>query len=33
MFLFKTGIAALHEAFGSEYEEYKKRTWKLFPGF
>jgi protein-S-isoprenylcysteine O-methyltransferase Ste14 len=24
---------ALHEAFGSEYEEYKKWTWKLFPGF
>jgi protein-S-isoprenylcysteine O-methyltransferase Ste14 len=24
---------ALQEAFGSEYEEYKKRTWKLFPGF
>jgi protein-S-isoprenylcysteine O-methyltransferase Ste14 len=24
---------ALLEAFGSEYEEYKIRTWKLFPGF
>lgn len=24
---------ALQEAFGSEYEEYKKRTWMLFPGF
>jgi len=24
---------ALQAAFGSEYEEYKKRTWKLFPGF
>lgn len=24
---------ALQEAFGSEYEEYKKRTWKLLPGF
>jgi protein-S-isoprenylcysteine O-methyltransferase Ste14 len=24
---------ALQEAFGSEYEEYKKGTWKLFPGF
>jgi len=24
---------ALQEAFGYEYEEYKKRTWKLFPGF
>ena len=24
---------ALQTAFGSEYEEYKKRTWKLFPGF
>jgi protein-S-isoprenylcysteine O-methyltransferase Ste14 len=24
---------ALKEAFGSEYEEYKKRTWKLLPGF
>lgn len=24
---------ALQSAFGSEYEEYKKRTWKLFPGF
>ncbi len=23
---------ALQEAFGSDYEEYKKRTWKLFPG-
>lgn len=23
---------ALQEAFGSEYEEYKKSTWKLFPG-
>ena len=23
---------ALQEAFGSEYEEYKKRTWKLLPG-
>jgi protein-S-isoprenylcysteine O-methyltransferase Ste14 len=23
----------LQEAFGFEYEEYKKRTWKLFPGF
>jgi protein-S-isoprenylcysteine O-methyltransferase Ste14 len=24
---------ALQEAFDSEYEEYKKKTWKLFPGF
>jgi protein-S-isoprenylcysteine O-methyltransferase Ste14 len=24
---------ALQEAFGSEYEEYKNRTHKLFPGF
>ena len=24
---------ALEEAFGSQYEEYKKRTWKLFPGY
>ena len=24
---------ALREAFGSDYEEYEKRTWKLFPGF
>lgn len=24
---------ALQAAFGSDYEEYKKRTWKLFPGF
>lgn len=24
---------ALQAAFGPEYEEYKKRTWKLFPGF
>jgi protein-S-isoprenylcysteine O-methyltransferase Ste14 len=24
---------ALKEAFGSEYEEYKKSTWKLFPIF
>ena len=24
---------ALQEAFGSEYEEYKNRTYKLFPGF
>jgi len=24
---------ALQAAFGSEYEEYKKKTWKLFPGF
>lgn len=24
---------ALRAAFGPEYEEYKKRTWKLFPGF
>jgi protein-S-isoprenylcysteine O-methyltransferase Ste14 len=24
---------ALQEAFGSDYGEYKKRTWKLFPGF
>jgi protein-S-isoprenylcysteine O-methyltransferase Ste14 len=24
---------ALEDAFGSQYEEYKKRTWKLFPGF
>lgn len=24
---------ALLDAFGSDYEEYKKRTWKLFPGF
>jgi protein-S-isoprenylcysteine O-methyltransferase Ste14 len=24
---------ALQEAFGSEYEEYKKKTWELFPGF
>jgi hypothetical protein len=24
---------ALQAAFGSEYEEYKKITWKLFPGF
>lgn len=24
---------ALQEAFGTEYVEYKRRTWKLFPGF
>lgn len=24
---------ALQEAFGSEYEDYKNRTYKLFPGF
>jgi protein-S-isoprenylcysteine O-methyltransferase Ste14 len=24
---------ALQEAFGTKYEEYKKRTWKVFPGF
>lgn len=24
---------ALQAAFGAEYEEYKKSTWKLFPGF
>jgi len=24
---------ALSEAFGAEYDEYKKKTWKLFPGF
>ena len=24
---------ALQDAFGPEYSEYKKRTWKLFPGF
>jgi protein-S-isoprenylcysteine O-methyltransferase Ste14 len=24
---------ALQDKFGSEYERYKKRTWKLFPGF
>ncbi|AKJ37788.1 isoprenylcysteine carboxyl methyltransferase [Methanosarcina barkeri CM1] len=24
---------ALQKAFGSEYEEYKNRTYKLFPGF
>lgn len=24
---------ALQEAFGSEYEKYKNRTYKLFPGF
>jgi protein-S-isoprenylcysteine O-methyltransferase Ste14 len=24
---------ALLEAFGSEYEEYKRRTWKVFPGY
>ena len=24
---------ALKKAFGSDYEEYRKRTWKLFPGF
>jgi len=24
---------ALQEAFGSDYEEYRRRTWKLFPGY
>ena len=24
---------ALADAFGKEYERYRKRTWKLFPGF
>jgi protein-S-isoprenylcysteine O-methyltransferase Ste14 len=24
---------ALQDKFGTEYERYKKRTWKLFPGF
>jgi protein-S-isoprenylcysteine O-methyltransferase Ste14 len=23
----------LQKAFGPDYEDYKKRTWKLFPGF
>jgi protein-S-isoprenylcysteine O-methyltransferase Ste14 len=24
---------ALPQAFGSEWDDYKKRTWKLIPGF